>query len=82
MDVISLEVAIAVQFNCLMLSNQERISVNLAILTWSPPAISMKSAFSPPAISTKSTFSPPPMCSICCSIEDLAWMEEGGGCGR
>ena len=65
LDVISLKVAIAVQFNCLMLLNQERISINLAILTWSPPAIPTKSAFSPPA--------------ICSSIEVLAWMEEGGG---
>ena len=65
LDVISLKVAIAVQFNCLMLLNQERISINLAIFTWSPPAISTKSVFSPPA--------------ICSSIEVLAWMEEGGG---
>ena len=65
LDVISLKVAIVVQFNCLMLLNQEQISINLAILTWSPPAISMKSVFLPPA--------------ICSSIEVLAWMEEGGG---
>ena len=77
LDVISLKVAIAVQFNCLMLLNQEWISINLATLTWSPPAIAMKSAFSPPATSTKSASWPPPMCSICCTNEDLAWMEEG-----
>ena len=76
LDVISLKVAIAVQFNCLMLLNQERISMNLAILTWSPPVISTKSVFSLPAISTKSAFSSPVICS---SIEVLAWMEEGGG---
>ena len=39
LDVISLKVAIAVQFNCLMLLNQERISINLATLTGSPPAL-------------------------------------------
>ena len=65
LDVISLKVALAVQCNCLMLLNQERISINLAILTWSPLAISMKSAFTQPV--------------ICSSIEVLVWMEEGGG---
>ena len=65
LDVISLKVALAVQWNCLTLLNQEWISINLAIFTWSPPAISTKLAFSPPA--------------ICSSIEVLAWMEEGGG---
>ena len=34
-----LRVAIAVQLICLVLSNQERISFNLANFAWSPPAI-------------------------------------------